>query len=176
MAHWLQQQGWQIIAHRWRCPQGEVDLIAQFIKPHPSPHSTLNSIPNPTPNPSLEDIPEPHTIAFVEVKTRSPRNWDLDGLLSITAAKQTKIHNAAQVFLAHHGETYPQSLQAPCRFDVALVTLHQKPTPYPTPEPNWSQLLHQPPSTPILWQQPITYGSQSFSLLTYLPHAFDGVS
>lgn len=26
---WLQRQGWQILSQNWRCPDGEVDIVAQ---------------------------------------------------------------------------------------------------------------------------------------------------
>lgn len=26
---WLQRQGWEILSRNWRCPQGEVDIVAQ---------------------------------------------------------------------------------------------------------------------------------------------------
>ena len=29
VSQWLQQQGWTIVAQRWHCPWGEIDLIAQ---------------------------------------------------------------------------------------------------------------------------------------------------
>jgi putative endonuclease len=75
VARWLEEKGWRILYHRWRCPWGEIDLIVQS--------------------------PPPIVIAFVEVKTRSPGNWDAGGLLAITATNQWE--------------------QLPCRFDVALV-------------------------------------------------------
>ena len=27
-AAWLQRSGWHVLAHRWRCPVGELDLVA----------------------------------------------------------------------------------------------------------------------------------------------------
>jgi putative endonuclease len=95
VAQWLKQQNYLILHQRWRCRWGEIDLIAQEKK---------SSI-----------------LAFVEVKTRSPRNWDNDGILAINEQKQAKICQTAQLFFSE----YPHLAEFPCRFDVALV-LYQK--------------------------------------------------
>jgi putative endonuclease len=74
VAEWLTQQGWQMIARRWRCPWGELDLVMQ----------TAN------------------TLVFVEVKTRRQGNWDGDGAQAITPQKQERLRQAAALFLSHH--------------------------------------------------------------------------
>lgn len=94
----LQRQNWQILARRWRCRQGELDLVAL--------HPELG-------------------LAFVEVKARSRGNWDANGLLAITPAKQAKLRVAAQLFLMAHAGL----AQRPCRFDVALVRKPPQPKP-----------------------------------------------
>lgn len=91
IGRWLELQNYQIIKQNWRCRWGEIDLIAQH-----------------------QDTQE---IAFVEVKTRSQKNWDADGLLAVDANKQQKLLQTAALFLAQH----PQLAELPCRFDVGLV-------------------------------------------------------
>jgi putative endonuclease len=93
VAEWLRSQQWQILYHRWSCRFGELDLVAQS-------------------SPQTESL-----IAFVEVKTRSQGNWDSDGLLAVTPAKQAKLWKTAQLFLVKH----PHLAELPCRFDIAIV-------------------------------------------------------
>ncbi len=76
VADWLRQQGWEILAQRWHCRMGELDLVAR----------------------------QGDCLAFVEVKARSRGNWDGDGLLAITAAKREKLLLAAQFYLADFPE------------------------------------------------------------------------
>ena len=96
VAEWLQSQGYSIRYYRWRCRRGEIDIIA---------------------------VNEPsNTLVFVEVKTRSDRNWDEGGLKAISLAKQQKIYQTAQLFLAK----YPHLAEYYCRFDVALVTYQKE--------------------------------------------------
>lgn len=90
-AQWLKNQGWEILASRWRCRWGELDLVAY--------------------DPSTRDL------SFVEVKTRQKGNWDENGLLAITPHKQQKLYRTAETFLAH----YPQFSTLACRFDLALI-------------------------------------------------------
>jgi putative endonuclease len=95
VAEWLAQHHQaRIVDRHWTCRLGEIDLIAQF------PDGTLS---------------------FIEVKTRSPRNWDQDGLLAISPAKQTKLIKTAQLYLLSHHRWQNH----PCRFDVAIVALRR---------------------------------------------------
>lgn len=96
VAQFLQATGWVVLHRRWSCHWGEVDIIARQ-------EVGVNS-----------HLP---LLAFVEVKTRSPRNWDLWGMLSITHSKKTKLCQTAKCFLA----AYPHLIDYACRFDVALV-------------------------------------------------------
>jgi len=89
VAQLLQTNGWQILETQWRCRWGELDVIAC----------------------------DRQWLLFIEVKTRSDRNWDADGSLAITTKKQTKIIKAASIFL----ERNPDLAKLACRFDVALV-------------------------------------------------------
>ena len=101
---WLAQQGWDILYRRWHCRWGELDIVAQGY------HAQGGKLSSPM-------------VVFVEVKTRSRGNWDLDGLLSITQAKQRKLWMTARLFLTRH----PYLAQLPCRLDVALVSCHRTP-------------------------------------------------
>jgi putative endonuclease len=76
IAQWLQSSDWKILHRRWRCPWGEIDLIASNCD----------------------------ALTFVEVKTRSAGSWDAGGLLAITPQKQAKIWKTAQSFLAANQE------------------------------------------------------------------------
>lgn len=130
VAEWLQAQNWVILHHRWRCRWGEIDLIAQqqeSIRDDAAAIETGNTEHEPE-NIKIQEIPHRHSpphpvtpspvLAFVEVKTRSPRNWDANGLLAITPQKQAKLWQTAHLFLAQS----PVLANFPCRFDVALVS------------------------------------------------------
>jgi putative endonuclease len=92
VAQWLESEDWEVLQRRWHSPWGEIDIIAKGKK---------------------EEM-----LIFVEVKTRSPGNWDGGGMDAIARRKQEKILLTAQTFLSQH----PHLALLPCRFDVALVS------------------------------------------------------
>lgn len=77
-ARWYAGQGYAIIDRNWRCPAGEIDLIA-----------------------GAGD-----TVVFIEVKTRSSRRYG-SGLEAVTAAKQRRIRTVARAWLAQHDGWVP---------------------------------------------------------------------
>lgn len=87
----LQALGWSSIARQWKCRWGELDIVA------------------------IRDS----DLKFVEVKTRSHRNWDASGALAITPNKQRRLIRTAQIYLQQH----PQYFSHNCTFDVALVSI-----------------------------------------------------
>ncbi|MGK7944129.1 MAG: YraN family protein [Microcystaceae cyanobacterium] len=130
VATWLISQGWQILHHQWHCRWGEIDLIA---------HAS-------------------DSLIFVEVKTRSQGNWDLNGLLAVDAKKQGKLLKTAQSFLAE----FPQFAESYCRFDVALVKAKK------SSNVNSEQEI----SPKIKLNQPINYQGYQLTLIDYLENAF----
>lgn len=146
IAHWWQTQGGKILARRWRCQAGEIDLIVQY--------------------PGVGEKKRP-TVAFVEVKTRQRRNWDQDGLLAITAQKQARICQAAAMFLSQQ----PEIAEFPCQFDVALVRYHKAlPVPH-LPQFNYPLVADDPP---IQLGQPLFMAGYQLVLQEYLSGAFVG--
>ena len=104
VAEWLQQQGWEILHRQWYCRWGEIDIIA------------LGKDEDSKKNRGIRNHQFP-TLAFVEVKTRRRGNWDAGGMLAVSATKQAKLWQTAEIFLS----TRPDLADNSCRFDVALV-------------------------------------------------------
>ncbi|MBW4618738.1 MAG: YraN family protein [Cyanosarcina radialis HA8281-LM2] len=155
VARWLQQQGWKILHRRWHCPWGEIDLVAiegegdgemgrwgDGVRVTPSSSSPL--------------------LAFVEVKTRSRGNWDADGLLAVDRAKQAKLCQAAQLFLAR----YPDLADVACRFDVALVKKISI-------TKNVSRQVEKNFPSQIEIGQIVSFNNCQLILQDYIPSAFD---
>lgn len=146
VAQWLQAQNWDILHHRWRCRWGEIDLIAQL---NPDTLSPL--------------------VAFVEVKTRSRGNWDADGRLAITASKQAKLRQTAQLFLAEH----PDVANLPCRFDVALVNCQRLRRDAMQLSDSSADVGKGVTIAPIMLGQPVFVPGYRLILQDYIPSAFD---
>ena len=133
---WLEARGCSILHTRWRCRWGEIDLIVQ------QPCST---------------------ISFVEVKTRSPNNWDADGMLAITVQKQAKLWQTAEIFLAEH----PKLANFPCRFDVAIVT-YRIASNY-----KLHKLINNLSNKSLEIGETILYQGYYFTIQNYIESAFD---
>lgn len=91
IAQWLTNKNYEILYSRWRCPWGEIDLIAK------DNNSQL--------------------LAFIEVKTRKINNWDNDGIFSVNESKQKKLVLTAETFLSQNSSFSTFN----CRFDIALL-------------------------------------------------------
>ena len=133
---WLQLQNYELLEQNWRSRWGEIDLIVRN---------------------------KASTIAFVEVKTRSYRNWDEDGLRAIDSIKQQKIVQTASLYLAKH----PQLAELPCRFDVALVRYHKLGKSADSSLVNFQQI------TRLDLGQPVICDRYQLVLANYLQSAFD---
>ncbi|MGC1309650.1 MAG: YraN family protein [Phormidesmis sp.] len=103
VCQWLITKNCQILHRQWHSRFGEIDVIAQGQSGQGALRSAM--------------------LAFVEVKTRSRGNWDADGLLAVTRAKQKKLRTTARYFLVRH----PHLSELPCRFDIALVSCQSSP-------------------------------------------------
>jgi putative endonuclease len=98
VADWLQQQHWQILAQRWTCRWGELDLVAFQ--------------------------PQQQQLAFVEVKSRRAHSLDQTGMLAITPQKRLRLQRSALTWLARQPDYQGFAL----RFDVALVDYRSSPS------------------------------------------------
>lgn len=168
VAHWLRCQDWQIVAQRWRCRWGELDLIACSGS---ISQKKATDKRGDTPHLSVADGSS-SVLAFVEVKTRSCGNWDAGGLLAISPRKQAKLVQAAQLFLAEN----PEFAEFPCRFDVALVQCRNQESP-PGDRPLPPRLSLEGdrlvPPLPVAIAQPILLGNYRLIVHHYIAAAFD---
>jgi putative endonuclease len=73
-ADWLKERGWQILARRWRCKLGEIDLIAL----------------------------DGETMVFIEVKTRSSKRFGTPEDAILTAQRR-RLVRAATAYLRYFG-------------------------------------------------------------------------
>lgn len=163
VAQWLQSQGWVILHHRWRCRWGEIDLIAQLGERGDGGDGETLRRGDGGDGGNGSKISYGSTLAFVEVKTRSKGNWDADGLLAITPAKQAKLWQSAALFLAEH----PDLANLPCRFDVALVNSMRLPQRWLYDDSNAIQI------PTIQLGQPVFVAGYQLILQEYILSAFD---
>ncbi len=91
IAQWLTNKGYKILYSRWRCPWGEIDLIAKDNNRQ--------------------------VLVFIEVKTRGVNNWDNNGVCAINESKQEKLWLTAETFLSENSSFSTFN----CRFDIALL-------------------------------------------------------
>jgi len=120
VAQWLQSTGWLILHRRFSCRWGEIDIIAEYQADEAEEQGCRGAgVQGSIKNSALST--QHFTLAFVEVKTRSPGNWDAGGRSAITPQKQAKLWRTAEMFLAE----YPEKADYPCRFDVAIVCCQQ---------------------------------------------------
>lgn len=94
-AAWYLARGYEVVAHNWRCPEGELDLV----------------------------VARPGELVFCEVKTRTSDRFGLPAE-AVTRAKQRRLRTLATRFLASgaapplpRGRPRPRTV----RFDVACV-------------------------------------------------------
>ncbi len=76
---WLRLKGWRILAANWRCPAGEVDILARRGR----------------------------VLAAIEVKRRQPGgsgDGDAAALLAISARQQARIARAAEAFMGRRAD------------------------------------------------------------------------
>ena len=94
VARYLREKGYTLLAHGYSCRFGEIDLIAK----------------------------KRHTLAFIEVKLRSPGSYGLPRE-AVGAEKREKLRKTAMSYLAEN------DLDIPARFDVAEVYIAEKELP-----------------------------------------------
>lgn len=95
----LRHHGLKILASNYRCPAGEIDVIAL----DPSTRKDLGV----------------ETLAFVEVKTRSPRSL-ADPESAVNAKKRRRLQRCAEHYLARH-----DAEDLPVRFDVVAIVVDE---------------------------------------------------
>jgi len=102
-ARTLRRKGMKILAENYRCPAGEVDLIAL--------------------DPTTRREGRPETIVFVEVKTRSSGRYSPPES-AVDARKQRHIRKAAHYYLSRH-ETEGYNV----RYDIVAIVAEQDAAP-----------------------------------------------
>jgi putative endonuclease len=158
IAEWLQQQGWEILHRQWHCRWGEIDIIALGTDTEIGNQETQQNFQLRISNYQFPITHSPFpTLAFVEVKTRRRGNWDADGMLAVSATKQTKLWQTAEIFLSHR----PDLANNPCRFDVALVRCE-----------SLRSNIQQMSASTATNSQPVLAGNYYLTLQEYIRSAF----
>jgi putative endonuclease len=94
-ANFLTAQGWRVLERNWRCAQGELDLVA---------------------------LPEPGTVVFVEVKTRSGDAAG-PGEEAVTPRKLARLRRLAASWMDEHRDGWPPGRRPRAtRIDVIAVS------------------------------------------------------
>lgn len=91
----LRRMGWTVLECKFRCPEGEVDIIAE------------------------DSTGQEPTLVFLEVKTRGSARCGTPGE-AVDAVKQRRLMNAARHYLGRRQAGGPEPA---CRFDVAEVQI-----------------------------------------------------
>ena len=94
----LRKMGLKLLARNYRCPVGEVDLIALDCSTHGQPDC--------------------ETLVFVEVKTRSS-DRHVSPTSAVNADKQQRIRKVARYYLSRR-----DAAKLAVRFDVISVVIH----------------------------------------------------
>jgi len=79
---WLVDSGLRVLDRNWRCPDGELDVVAD----------------------------DAGTVVFVEVKTRSTAAFG-DPAEAVTAAKASRIHRLAARWLSEHRDVRAEEMR-----------------------------------------------------------------
>lgn len=98
-ARYLRREGLKILARNYRCPPGEIDIIALD-------RSTRH-------NSGAE------TIVFVEVKTRSSDRY-VEPESAVDARKRQQLTRPANYYLAHH-----KTADYAARFDIVSIVIRE---------------------------------------------------
>lgn len=101
----LKRQGCKILATNYRCPAGEIDIIALDTSSAPKAQAPSDGDPL-------------GTIVFVEVKTRASDRYTSPAS-AVDADKQARIRRSARYYLS----TTAAARGLPIRFDIISVVL-----------------------------------------------------
>lgn len=94
-ADYLRGQDYRIVEMNWRCPRGEIDIVAQ----------------------------DGATLVFVEVRTRSSTAWG-SAEESVTRTKQRRLIELATTYLLRK-EQHSQSWKGQWRIDVVALQINR---------------------------------------------------